>query len=391
MIFSLEAIRAEHGDCFLLHYGKDDQEESKLVLIDGGPGPAGRKFLLPRLEALRKDRVGEEGTLPLEMVMVSHIDDDHVGGLLKLTRKVIEEDDDEEPKLVEAKTLWHNAFDDIIGNEALITPSSLGHITASLGSVIDVGQARNAAVVLASVNEGRTLRDDARRLGWKANAPFKRLVQARKSKVTLAGGLKLTVLGPDAERLEELRKEWDKQLKKLESKKKKEQAEAAEYLDESVANLSSIVVLAEMGTGKKKRRMLLTGDARGDYVLRGLERAGLMDGEGKIHVDLFKLPHHGSFYNVDEDLFERVTADHYVVSGNGKYTNPEVATLEMLIDSRAKDDAFTIHMTYAIDELVDPYPREKLKKSLAKRKKTHDFEVVCPAKKEKGMRMDLGS
>lgn len=39
----------------------------------------------------------------------------------------------------------------------------------------------------------------------------------------------------------------------------------------SVANLSSVVVLAAVG----KKRMLLTGDARGDKILEGLELVGL--------------------------------------------------------------------------------------------------------------------
>ena len=65
-------------------------------------------------------------------------------------------------------------------------------------------------------------------------------------------------------------------------------------MDKSVFNLSSIVVLADSGG----RRMLLTGDARGDHVLDGIEAAGLFK-DDRLHVDLLKLPHHGSDRNVD--------------------------------------------------------------------------------------------
>ena len=42
--------------------------------------------------------------------------------------------------------------------------------------------------------------------------------------------------------------------------------------DESVANLSSIVLLAE----RDGRTALLTGDARSDFVVKGLEEIGLI-------------------------------------------------------------------------------------------------------------------
>jgi len=98
---------------------------------------------------------------------------------------------------------------------------------------------------------------------------------------------------------------------------------------------------------------LLTGDARGDKVLEGLELNGLLKADGKstMHVDIFKVPHHGSDRNADPILFRRVTADHYVFSGDGEHGNPERETLQMLLDERGEDDDFTIHLTYPIDEI----------------------------------------
>ena len=51
-------------------------------------------------------------------------------------------------------------------------------------------------------------------------------------------GLKLTVLGPDEERVKALQEEWNKQIKKAGV------AKIAEFADDSVFNLSSITVLA---------------------------------------------------------------------------------------------------------------------------------------------------
>ena len=97
--------------------------------------------------------------------------------------------------------------------------------------------------------------------------------------------------------------------------------------------------------------MLLTGDARGDKILEGMELAGLLERNGKKHVDLLKVPHHGSDNNMEPIFFERVPADHYVFSGDGEHGNPERATLQMLLDARGADAGYTIHLTYPVVEI----------------------------------------
>jgi hypothetical protein len=123
--------------------------------------------------------------------------------------------------------------------------------------------------------------------------------------------------------------------------------------------------------------MLLTGDARGDKILRGLELVGAMPAGGSIHVDLLKVPHHGSAHNVERKFFERVTADHYVFSGNGEHGNPERETLEMLLDARG-NEPFTMHFTYRIDEIDAGRKKEWDKEQEKKKKrrlKTEDWKL----------------
>jgi hypothetical protein len=407
MLFSLEALKAQHGDCLLLHWGAP----ARLILIDGGPGPVYRNSLEPRLEQLRDQRVGEGESLPVDMLVVSHIDDDHIGGILGLNQRLLEEESDGETPLLDIRLLWHNAFDDIVGNADALS-AGVASITASLADFLPDDQLQESRLVLASVNQGRTLRDQARRVARSVNAPFAKLVRADAGKKAVAkkkggakkagaakktaavartdvereGGLTLTVIGPDQERLEKLSAEWEKQVKALKSKDKKAAAQAAAYLDASVANLSSIVLLAQMGPKSRRRTMLLTGDARGDYVLAGLERAGLLKKGGSLHVDLLKLPHHGSHHNVDTDFFERITADHYVASGDGKHGNPEPAALQMLFESRAAGDEYTLWLTYPPEDCIEEYPVAKVRKLLKK----HKVDVRTPEAGALGVRVDLG-
>jgi beta-lactamase superfamily II metal-dependent hydrolase len=341
-IFSLEAIFAKKGDSLILSYGP--AEAPKLILIDGGPSGVFNAFLRPRLDQLRDERsLEEEDPLAFELVMVSHIDDDHINGILALFEQNVEAMRLKKPPPYETRTLWHNSFDDLLGG---VSPAQVAEAAAAANSGSTPalpGLSEESLAVIASTPQGKALRELARKLKLRVNDKFGELVQSPAKAIAMGEGLTFTVVGPDKDRIEALREQWQKDLEAL-KKKKKSAAEIASFTDDSPYNLASICVLATM----KKRSMLLTGDARGDFVLEGLERAGLLKKKGTMHVDLLKVPHHGSNRNVELSFFERITADHYVVSGDGEHGNPDADTLDMITDARGKDD-YTIHFTFRSD------------------------------------------
>jgi len=351
MFFTLDVRRARKGDCLILHYGSP--EDPGLALIDGGPPSVYQPHLKPRLAEIRKMRgLDPDAPLPVDMLMVSHIDDDHICGVLELTKELVEAKDAQQPLPLKIKGVWHNTFDDIIGNnpKELLASVTSSFGTASLSGDVDVeGLNPDAAKVLASVDQGFRLRDDSKALGLRINPQLKGqlvLAKAKAKKVDMGRGLSLTIVGPMNDEVKALQKAHDDFLKK--KKTKKGEASLAAFTDTSVPNLSSLVVLAEVG----KKRILFTGDARGDKVLEGLELVGLLkkDGKSKIKVDVLKCPHHGSDRNIDPIFFRRIPADHYIFSGNGQHGNPERATLQMLLDERG-DEKFTIHQTYPIPDI----------------------------------------
>ncbi|MDB5578502.1 MAG: hypothetical protein JWR80_3678 [Bradyrhizobium sp.] len=370
MHFSLDVLRAHKGDCLMLHYGTG--EDPHLILIDGGPANVYKPQLAPRIERVHKARKLEQNdALPVDVLMVSHVDDDHIRGILELTKDQLGNSPDLRLKV---SSLWHNSFDDLLNTKADELLSDVGQapLTASAGrnsgfDGIEVDakddkeeeEVHQTIEVLASISQGRQLRDDREALQkkspgqrqWRLNSKFSgKLIMATAAAqpVTLDGGLKITVAGPMKPELEALQQAHDKWLTEQQAgKKKTPEAMLAAFVDESVPNLSSIVVLAELG-GKS---MLLTGDARGDKILEGLELVKLLPPGGKLKIDLLKAPHHGSDNNVAPVFFERLPADHYVFSGDGEHGNPERATLEMLLQARGVDAEYTIHLTYPVEEI----------------------------------------
>lgn len=345
-MFVLEALRAKHGDALLLHYGTEDKP--RLAVIDGGPGGVYADAVKPRLMEIREERgLEEEDPLEIELMMVSHLDADHITGILELMRGLRTLKERNQPQPWKIARFWHNAFDDLTANDDTTVASVDSGLTpASVGGFLGL----EGSNLLASVGQGRELRDLVKLFGLDGNKPFKSIVKYPHSKNPVSlPGLELTVIGPDEQNLRKLQEDWDKKVKALlEKKDKASKAEVAAYLDRSVYNLSSIVVLAKA----EGKTMLLTGDARGDYTLTALRAAGLLEDGTPLEVDLLKLPHHGSDRNVDQDYFDNILASHYVISADGKYTNPDVGTLEMIASSRDDDD-FTIWLANAPEDFAD--------------------------------------
>src|SRR5262245_24819786 len=171
-VFTLEILRAKYGDCLLLHYGTTDAPA--LALIDGGPSGVYDDFLKPRLEALRDERgLSAAQSLPIDLCMLSHIDDDHVLGLVGLTKELVQQQEDHKAELVQILDLWHNAFDDITKNDVKELADAVADRfgPASLDGELpdDPGFNAGAMMVLASVRNGRRLRDNAIKLGIDRN------------------------------------------------------------------------------------------------------------------------------------------------------------------------------------------------------------------------------
>ena len=340
MIFSLEVLQAKFGDCLILHFG--EKNDRKLLVIDGGPSGVYRNHLKPRLLEW-KEQLSPDEQLQLSMVMVSHMDDDHVNGIVAMTNDMLDmEKDDKEPPF-KMPNFWFNTFDDIINNLQIPKPASI----ATVATVADVnnvpgldGVEEHIAAVIASTGQGRELRDNAKALSAKVNKGFPGkggkpgFVRGDVGKKPIKwDGLTITVVHPNQQRLDEYQAKWDKDLKKA-----KENGDdsiiiaALADADKSPFNLSSIVCLVEFA-GKK---MLLSGDSRSDDILQGLEDNGLLDSKGKLHVDIFKLPHHGSVRNANDTVYKKITADNYVISADGKHGNPDQGLLDLLAETLKK-------------------------------------------------------
>src|SRR5450759_2068792 len=161
-------LPAQQGDALLIEYG--DPAQLHRVVIDAGTPPSYESV---------KQRLGllDGGHPHLELLIVSHIDTDHIGGILKLF--------DDSTLDVQIDDVWFNSWEHL--------PD---HRRNRLGPVDD-------EILSTQLRE--------RKVAWNHAFETKAVSVPETGPLptrTLPGGLALTLLSPGAPQLSGLRKEW---------------------------------------------------------------------------------------------------------------------------------------------------------------------------------------
>ncbi|MEJ7792230.1 MAG: MBL fold metallo-hydrolase [Gaiellaceae bacterium] len=362
----LRVFQAGKGDCLLI-----TADDGKRVLVDGGMRADYREHVAPYLARLRQRDIA------LDLVYVSHIDRDHISGVLQLMDDLVawrvfdyqrgtgnhDYPEPENARPPEIRDLWHNAFGELVSENDGAIEGRLDASASLLASADDQPTRSLAAAhreLATSIAEGIELsrRASPRQLGIPVNRQFKgKLALVGKDvKAIRLGGLKLTVIGPFTRDLRKLRAEWNtwlrenqEQLERLRRQMEQDvrrlgasdfdrlrraiglaSAALGDRNKVTVPNLASLMLLVE----ENGRQVLLTGDGHADDVLAGLENAGLLDPELGLHVDVLKVQHHGSEHNLTPEFARQITANRYLFCGNGEHRNPDSRVVQAIIDSR---------------------------------------------------------
>ena len=366
------AFHAGDGDCILV---TSSDNPPRRLLVDGGRSTSyvnnTRDFLGQIAAAHEK----------LDIVCVSHIDDDHITGILRLVEDEVEwrafeflrtlDASTPEPDLArppEIGEVWHNGLFRLVGGD-------LGHsvepVLATLATVLagsPHARLRDLAAQLDGLATGEKASMELSRrlapeqLGIALNPPsggqlMKRETTGaiRPAEEVTRGSLRIQLLGPSQDDIDALRRKWQEWIDT--HQRAVEQLHADLLADEqrlgtlsprivvnpmldqalgeglanvTEANLASLMLLVEENGSKA----LLTGDGVSSEIIAGLERHKRLDANGRIHVNILKVQHHGAKANVEEDFVRRVTADHYVFCGNGAHDNPEIEVVEAFARAR---------------------------------------------------------
>jgi beta-lactamase superfamily II metal-dependent hydrolase len=366
----LHIFQSDKGDCILL-----ETSDKRLVLCDGGMANSMRDHVRAKLALLRK--AGRE----IDYAYVSHIDSDHISGVLQLLEDELEwrvydfhhENNDggiEKPDVPRPPAIggiWHNAFRDQVNqNQAevkkLLAAAVPALFASSLPNLVEVGHdLQNIAVSIPEALKVSKLAApellDIPVNKVPGSQKPRRLLMVRQGQSSFGiGTSRWTIVGPTADELENLKKGWNTWLEsaagekgvarvRAEIRRRMERFSSGtltsapfdlsgwngipDYEGVTAPNVASLMFMVE----EDGKRILFTGDSHQDMILEGLRATGYMP-DDYLHVDVLKVQHHGSEHNMDIDFARRVSADHYIFCGNGEHGNPEQTVLETVFQSR---------------------------------------------------------
>lgn len=408
MMLTLQMLPAGCGDCLWLEYGTGAAK--RVVIIDGGLTETATT-LRQRMEMARQER--GVATLEVELLVVTHIDNDHILGIIDLLKA-------ETPGL-RVKDIWFNGRPQLIGlpnpprsggrsggrrprKSTAAGPADLmggagdsDEVEGEDQADLDVSALPTAADLLGP-KQGDELSKllAARGLPWNKHALWKGgAVMIPDSgvlpSVTLEGDLKLTVLGPTVERLYKLCTVWSDILGGTEADVSSSPApddllgrrdswppvwKDGEGSDPSAANGSSIMLLAEYDG----HTMLLAGDGYAPDMAAALDR---VRAERQLTTPLplsaFKLSHHASENNLTQELLEKVDCRRFLVSTDGSvHRHPDHQALLRILRYVTKRPE--ILFNYRVDT-TRPWEESKA----AVTRKFQDYDTRYPSDAADGM------
>ncbi|PEF43871.1 hypothetical protein CON22_24980 [Bacillus cereus] len=325
IIFNIKAFPAYDGDCFLISYGEGN--DIRNIVVDGGR----RRDVVKKLKKEIKEIESKDQVI--DLMVLTHIDNDHIYGLLKLF-----EDESINGDIV--KKIWFNS------KEILAKEFDKIEIEDDTLQIMDKSDNK------VSYKQGISLAERLKQL----NIECTEIISS--GHLLKLGEANLIVISPDLGQLEKLYNKWDKEFQrtkdsgaKISSSTKDEYNKRIDELflmdyqeDNAVINGSSIAFCLEY----KGRRLLMLGDAHPSTITKNLKY--IKDNDDKIHrFDLIKLSHHGSKYNISAEFLEKVSCRNYLVSTNGKTHG--LPNKETLVKVAKKENGSSCVVYFNYDEL----------------------------------------
>jgi len=286
----------------------------KRILIDGGR-KATYRDLKTHLGRLPQDQ------MVFELLIVTHVDRDHIEGILELW--------DDPALAISFKDVWFNGYHHLnLGEFEVFSPVQGEHLSAELVKRVQANELSWNGSFGPNYKKSAVLPKDEKPIN-----------------IQLDGGMVLTLLSPNREKLRDLVPKWESECRKagmvLGSGASDPPYDGFETFsgididvlaeepfedDPSEPNGSSIAVIARY----EGKTALLSGDAHADLLEASI--AHLRHGTAPLDLDVVKIAHHGSRKNVSKSLLQALHCKHYLISTNGSYfKHPDPVAMSRII------------------------------------------------------------
>ena len=386
-MINIEAFPASYGESMLVSLGEDKKIN---ILIDSGFASTYNNHIKGKMIELNKDNQ------VINLFVLTHFDADHIRGAISFLK---ENSTYSEPNIIKIEEIWMNMLGHVDFGDKKLKLSEADKL--KLKKILRKKYPKevyNRCISDISSTECLTLSKLISDGGYKLNSSFNNGVIAADKEdntVNFDMGIKIIILSPSIDKIEELNKFWSQELFKIGLKpgvyNNEEYSEAFEKLlvnimptinrgilkncanekdlieklinddvfveDTDIVNGSSIAFILEY----EEKRILFLGDSHPGVIEKELKKMGFGKDQ-KIKIDLMKVSHHGSKGNITNELLEMIDCDKFLICTNGyQYLHPDQEAIARIITSN-KEKRKLIFMNYetlSIKKFLDKKLMEK--------------------------------
>ena len=283
MGIKFEFLKAGNGDCILI-----STSEGTNILIDGG--------LTSTYDDI-KTKLRTKKTL--DLVVLTHVDNDHICGLIALLRK-------SEENRKKINTLWFNSFESIY-----VDDESTDNIGASQGILFEKLIQKYKHIL----HKGDIYLRDSKEMNI----------------YSIKQDIKLILLSPLKCDLEKFKIDWQEDKEKMKAKfcngrRSENISSSYKDTDSSINNRTSIAFIFKY----REDNYLFLGDAHIDVINDSLQELGYSK-TNRLKLKFVKLSHHGSEKNINRTFLDLIDCQQFVILTNGtKFNHPSKCTLELI-------------------------------------------------------------
>jgi len=329
MTIKVKSLPANDGDCFIITYGEGEKKYN--VLVDGGSVTRDSiRKLKYELEVIK------ELNQCIDLLIVTHIDKDHIEGILKIFELDIYKN------MIEK--VWFNSGRNIArffnSHKGIVRDTSI-----ILGNETMIG-----------IEHGNSLENELEKMGLITEGV---ITQGQQYKL---GDAIFYILAPSIESLGSLNDIWEVEYEEADdtliskSVKVNDHHELINVLsnlpfneDKSRVNASSIAFLFIY----KNKKILMLGDTPPSIIVEGLKNLSI-EYDNQLSVDLMKVSHHGSRRNTSTELLNLISCNKYLISTNGgkvKRLLPDKECLSRIITNN-KGKKLDLYFNYPVFENI---------------------------------------
>lgn len=341
----IHIMPAAYGEAMILQCSKGDKRG--VIVIDGGPYVNAK--LNPFLTEVEKH-------LPIDLMVMTHFDDDHLVGINKFVKNHIEDNP------FPVKRLWTNCAK---------------HIPFDISENLSSAKASSMADVLVNISKKSPLKWD-----------FYVLNNYKDETIDFAD---IDVINPRADLLEKFIIEYKAEYAKekgednlsekrnsvkdiditMQELAKRPKTTGNPNIYSELANMVSISMVIRCDSFS----MLALGDSFPQEIYQSLIERGYSK-EKKLKVDYVKMPHHGSAENISNNLLDIIDCSNYIISTNGGkgYRHPHREALANVLCHPERDYSRTVYFyfNHSID-FIENNRNEKLFNEALDKGLNYDF------------------